>query len=165
LPSSQTRAQLLRRIIKIGRRTIRCLVSHWSSVAPTVRPMPLFSLSSVDPTLYKSMGPTRHNDSAPPPTSNPNPLRTAAVHRAPSPSPPPAKSHAPVPPPQPSVPADGSLCSPPAAAPLPCVQSRARSGPVRDLRFHRHRGFRPGAAVQVAGGRLGGAQGSLCSPQ
>jgi hypothetical protein len=37
-PSSQTRAQLLRRVIKIGRRTIRCLVSHGSSVAPTVRP-------------------------------------------------------------------------------------------------------------------------------
>jgi hypothetical protein len=41
-PSSQTCAQLLRRVIKVGRRTIRCLVSHRSSVAPTVRPTLIF---------------------------------------------------------------------------------------------------------------------------
>jgi hypothetical protein len=40
--SSQTHVQLLRRVIKIGRRTIRCLVSPRSSVAPTVRPTLLF---------------------------------------------------------------------------------------------------------------------------
>jgi hypothetical protein len=40
--SPQTRVQLLRRVIKTGRRTIRCLVSPRSSVAPTVRPTLLF---------------------------------------------------------------------------------------------------------------------------
>jgi hypothetical protein len=71
--SSQTRAQLLRRVIKIGRRTIQCLVSHWRSVAPMVRPTLLFFRPSVHPTLYKSVGPTRHNGSAPSLSSNPNP--------------------------------------------------------------------------------------------
>jgi hypothetical protein len=40
--SSQTRAQLLRRVIKIGRQTIRCVVSPRSSVAPMIRPTLLF---------------------------------------------------------------------------------------------------------------------------
>jgi hypothetical protein len=103
---------------------------------------------SVHPTLYKSVGPTRHNGSAPSLIPNPNPLRAAVVHRASSPSPPPAKSREPVPPPQPSVPAAGSSRSPPAAAPLPRVQSHVRR-PPRDLGFRRCRGFRPGAAVQA----------------
>jgi hypothetical protein len=37
-PSSQIRAQLLRRVLKIGRRTIRCPISPRSSVALMVRP-------------------------------------------------------------------------------------------------------------------------------
>jgi hypothetical protein len=41
-PSSQTRAQLLRRVVISGRRTIRWLTSLRNSVAPTVRPTPLF---------------------------------------------------------------------------------------------------------------------------
>jgi hypothetical protein len=106
-----------------------------------------FSLSSVHPTLYKSMGPTRHNGSAPPLTPNPNPFHVAAVRHAPSPSPPLAKSRAPVPPLQPSVPAAGSSRSPPAAVPLPHVQSHARSGPLSDLGFCHRRGFRPTAVV------------------
>jgi hypothetical protein len=40
--SSQTRAQLLRRVKNIGRWTLRWLVSLRSSVAPTVRPMLVF---------------------------------------------------------------------------------------------------------------------------
>jgi hypothetical protein len=40
--SSQTRAQLLRRVKSIGRRTIRWLVSPRSRSAPTVRPTILF---------------------------------------------------------------------------------------------------------------------------
>jgi hypothetical protein len=72
----------------------------------------------------------------------------AVVHRASSPSLPPAKSREPVPPPQPSVPAAGSSRSPPAAAPLPRVQSHVHR-PPRDLGFRRCRGFWPGAAVQA----------------
>jgi hypothetical protein len=92
---------------------------------------------SVHPTLYKCVGPTIHNGSAMFLSPNPNPLRAAAVHRAPSSSPPLAKSRAPVPPPQPSVPAAGSSRSPPAAAPLLRVLSRARASSPSDLGFRR----------------------------
>jgi hypothetical protein len=41
-PSSQTRAQLLRRVVILGRRTIRWLLSPRSISAPTVRPTLVF---------------------------------------------------------------------------------------------------------------------------
>jgi hypothetical protein len=87
--SSQTRAQLLRHVKSIGRRTIRWLVSLRSSVAPTVRPThvflhrrfirrytdalvpPVISLSgfSLELILIKSLPPRPHR--SPPPRSPP----------------------------------------------------------------------------------------------
>jgi hypothetical protein len=92
LPSSQTRAQLLRRVKNTVRRTIRCLVSPRSSVAPTVRPTLVFcTVSSSDAPLKR--GSYLSYPSAAPPTiltltraARSCPRRPPPVRR-PSPSP------------------------------------------------------------------------------
>jgi hypothetical protein len=92
------------------------------------------------------------------------PGRHACAH-APPPSPPPPKSRTLVPPPQPSVPTAGSPRSPPAVAPLPRVQSRARAAAASALGFGRHAQSGQAPPSRLAVSHLGGAQGLLLPPQ
>jgi hypothetical protein len=101
---------------------------------------------SVHPTLYKSVGPTRHNGLAPFLAPNPTPLRAAAVLRAPSSSLPPVKSHAPMPP-QPSCPPPAPRARRwPSRRSAASSLSRVRRLPLRP-RVSPRRGFRPSAAA------------------
>jgi hypothetical protein len=159
--SSQTHAQLLRRVKNIGRRTIRWLVSLRSSVAPTVRPTLVFLHSRFI---------RRYTNALVPPvisfggfslkltlTEARRRARTVccrpACLRRPS-----RECACPVPPP-PAPP-----CPPPAAAPLHRVESRALRLPR--LGFHLiHRHPRPCAAAVACRRPQGGTQGSQASPQ
>jgi hypothetical protein len=86
--SSQTRAQLLRHVIKTGRQTIRCLVLPQSSVAPTLdRRFFFFTIGSSDAPLKR--GSYLSSPLAAASNSNNNSLGRRAHARTPPSSPPP----------------------------------------------------------------------------
>jgi hypothetical protein len=163
-PSSQTRAQLLRRVVILGHRTIRWLLSPRSISAPTVRPTLVFlhrwfirryTDALVPPVItvrrrFSSLTLTR--------AARAHPRRLPPVCR---PSPPPATICVRKPPRRPSA-VPRARRRPPR---LYTTSKSARAAAATRLGFGRPRGFRPSAATSARRRSQGSAQGSRLHPQ